>query len=203
MVEKDKNLRRGVTEAMAIEFEQHPFWDYALDVYSRDGVSPALITFQDRHDLDVNILLLCLWVSHSGYGELDDTEFKYALGVSARWNPDIVCAIRAVRIRLREGVDLVPKELSDAVRQEILKVEIDCEHIEQLALAAGLKQRENNGATVEQRLGDCGRNIRSYFDRKGCAPDENDRKELFTIFSAAFGDVDTNEIRSLCDEMFA
>ena len=39
---------------MQTGFKSHPFWDYSLEVYQRDGVSSALIKFQDRHGLDVN-----------------------------------------------------------------------------------------------------------------------------------------------------
>ncbi len=187
---------------MAIEFEPHPFWDYSLDVYRRDGVSAALISFQDRHDLDVNILLLCLWAGQSGRGELDDADFAHALGVSANWNPVIVCAIRDVRVRLRQEIALVPKELSDAVRKQLLDLEIECEHVEQVSLAAGLRPKENHEAESTKRLEDCGLNIKSYFNRKGCYPDADDRRQLTVILSAAFDDIGADEIRSFCEEMF-
>ena len=188
---------------MAIEFEPHPFWDYSLEVYRRDGVSSALITFQDRHNLDVNILLLCLWAGQSGHGQLDDADFGHVFGVSANWNPEIVCVIRAVRIRLRDEIALVPKELSDAVRKKLLELEIDCEHVEQLSFAAGLGPTGNKGGSPVEQLRDCGLNLKSYFDRKGCCPDADDRRELVTILSAAFGDIGSEEIRSFCEELFS
>ncbi len=188
---------------MAMDFDSHPFWDYSLDIYGREGVAPALITFQDRHNLDVNILLLCLWAGQSGRGELDDSDFGHALGVSANWNPGIVCAIRDVRIRLRQEIALVPKDLSDAVRENLLELEIECEHVEQLSLIAGLGQKENQAGSSEKKLKDCGLNLKSYFDRKGCYPDADDRRELLIILSAAFGDFSPDKIRSFCEEMFA
>jgi uncharacterized protein (TIGR02444 family) len=188
---------------MALAFEQHPFWDYSLDVYRRDGVSPALIAFQDRHGLDVNILLLCLWAGQSGRGKLDESDFQHVLAVSAGWNPEIVCAIRAVRIRLRDEIALVPKDLSDAVRKQLLALEIECEHVEQLSLAAGLSRKEPGTGSSEQKLRDCGLNLKAYFDRKGCAPDADDRRQLATILSAAFDDIGADTIRSFCDDMFA
>ena len=190
-------------DPMDIEFESHPFWDYSLDIYGRDGVSAALITFQDRHNLDVNILLLCLWSGQSGRGEMDNADFDHVLSVSANWNPDIVCAIRAVRIRLRDEIASVPKDFSDSVRQKLLELEIDCEHVEQLSFAAGLGKTENKGGSSEERLRESGVNLKSYFDRKGCVPDADDRRELATILSAAFGDIGSEKIRSICDEMFA
>jgi uncharacterized protein (TIGR02444 family) len=188
---------------MADDFDANPFWDYSLEVYGRDGVSPALITFQDRHGLDVNMLLLCLWSGQSGRGELDDADFEHALAVSASWNPEIVCALRAVRIRLRDEVALVPKALSDAVRKKLLGVEIECERVEQLSMAAGLRQRESRSKTPRQKLEDCGRSFSAYFNRRGCRPDAEDRRALVTILSAAFDDIAGDEVRSFCEEMFA
>ena len=188
---------------MAIDFESHPFWDFSLDVYGRGGVSPALITFQGRHNLDVNILLLGLWVGQSGRGELTEADLDHVLGVSANWNPEIVCAIRAVRIRLREEVSLVSKELSAAVRKKLLDLEIECEHVEQLSIAAGLAEKNIADVSSEQKLRDCGTNFRSYFDRKGCRPDADDRDQILIIFSAAFGDIGSDRVQTFCEEMFA
>ncbi|MDA0653021.1 MAG: TIGR02444 family protein, partial [Proteobacteria bacterium] len=176
---------------------------YSLNVYRRDGVSPALINFQDRHNLDVNILLLCLWMGYSGRGELDDADFSHVLRVSANWNPEIVCAIRDVRIRLRQEIALVPKELSDAVRKKLLELEIECEHVEQLSLATGLTQKEPHGGSSEEKLRDCGLNLKSYFDRKGCILDADDRRELLAILWAAFDDLNADKIRPFCEEIFA
>lgn len=187
---------------MAIEFESNPFWDHSLDIYGRKGVSAALITFQDRHSLDVNLLLLCLWAGNSGRGVLDDAEMEHALTVSANWNPNIVCAVREVRIRLREEIALVPKDLSDAFHKKLLRLEIGCEHVEHMAIVAGLGEKRRNGRKLEDKLRDCGLNLKSYFDRKQCNLDENDRGALFTILSATFGDISPDEIRSFCGEMF-
>ena len=90
---------------MAVSFESHPFWDFSYGVYGKDGVSPALIGFQDRHGMDVNMLFLCLWMGHSGRGVLNTTAMAQALAVSHSWNPEIVCGLRALRIRLRDPND--------------------------------------------------------------------------------------------------
>lgn len=187
---------------MAIEFDSHPFWDYSLDVYRRAGVSEALINFQDRHNLDVNIMLLCLWSGRSGRGVLTDSDFDHALRVSDSWNPDIVCGIRAVRIRLRQEIELVPTALREAVRKKLLNLEIECEHVEQLSLAAGLSENKREPGPSAQQVRDCGHSLRSYFDRKECALDRADRDGLVVILSAAFPEVEAARIEGLCEEIF-
>ncbi|MBT5051406.1 MAG: TIGR02444 family protein [Rhodospirillaceae bacterium] len=179
---------------MPVTFEDHPFWDYALEVYGREGVSAALIALQDRHTLDVNMLLLSLWVSHSGRGVLNDAEMAHVLQVSANWNPEIVCGLRRVRILLRDEIPLVPRELSDAVRKHILGLEIDCEHVEQLAMAGGLTQPDQPSLSMAQRFDHCVENFGNYFSRLACKITELDREDLRIVFSAAFAEIEAQVI---------
>ena len=151
----------------------------------------------------INMLLLCLWSGQSGRGALDDADFEHALAVSASWNPEIVCALRAVRIRLRDEVALVPRALSDVVRKKLLEVEIECERVEQLSMAAGLRPRESASKTSQQKLQDCGRSFSAYFNRRDCRPDADDRRALVTILSAAFDDIAAADVRSFCEKIFA
>lgn len=186
---------------MPVTFEDHPFWDYAIEVYGRDGVSAALIALQDRHKLDVNMLLLSLWASHSGRGILNDAEMDYALQVSSGWNPEIVCGLRRVRILLRDEISLVPKELSDAVRKHVLALEIDCEHVEQLAMAKGLSQAIDPSLAIATRFEHCVANFGAYFTRLGCRLTDADGDSLKTVFAAAFPEIDASGIGAGCNSL--
>ena len=53
------------------QFPDHPFWDYSLDVYMQDKVGAACIDLQERYQLDVNVLLFCLWFGASDRGRLE------------------------------------------------------------------------------------------------------------------------------------
>ena len=59
---------------MAAEFPDHPFWDFSLRVYGSEGVPEACLVLQERHGIDVNVLLYCFWLGASGRGTLDDGE---------------------------------------------------------------------------------------------------------------------------------
>ena len=52
------------------DFPDHPFWDFSLIVYMTPGVGPACVALQEAHELDVNIVLFCLWAGASGRGAL-------------------------------------------------------------------------------------------------------------------------------------
>ena len=188
---------------MAIKFEDHPFWDSACALYGRDGVSRAVIALQDRHRLDVNILLLCIWLGQSGRGALDAGAMAHALAVSDSWNPEIVCGLRALRIRLRNGLAPVPRALSDAVRKRILAVEIEAEHAEQLALVGGLAASEDGARPTEARLADCIDSLSRYLAARRGAPAPADADDLAIVLTAAFPELAADGIRARCAAAFA
>ncbi len=188
---------------MAIEFDDHPFWDYSCQVYGADGVSAALIALQDRLGVDVNILLLGLWAGHSGHGVFDEEELDRVLEVSANWNQEIVCAIRNLRIELKKGIASVPKDLSDAIRKRILEVEIDSEHVEQLVIAGVLRESGDISQTMEQRLTDTLTNLKRYFARHGHNPTAEDRRDLMVYLLVGFPEIDKDDLKERCDAILS
>ena len=50
-----------------MDFPDIPFWDFSVALYSKPGVGAACLGLQDRHEIDVNILMFCLWMGAAGY----------------------------------------------------------------------------------------------------------------------------------------
>ena len=59
---------------MAMAFPDHPFWDFSLGIYGWAGIPQACLELQSAHELDVNILLYCLWFGASGHGAFDEAD---------------------------------------------------------------------------------------------------------------------------------
>lgn len=119
-----------------MEFPDHPFWDFSLATYGRDGVADACIALQEAHGADVNILLFCAWAGCNGV-RLGRPQIEAACEAVREWHEEIVRPLRSVRRRLKSPVDGAPPgELQPALRARLQKIEIDAEHIEQLRLAA-------------------------------------------------------------------
>ena len=119
-----------------MQFPDHPFWDFSLATYGRDGVANACIALQETHGADVNILLFCAWSGCNGV-RLDRRRIEAVRGAVAAWHAEVVRPLRAVRRRLKSAVDGAPPgDLQSALRARVQKIEIDAEHIEQLRLAA-------------------------------------------------------------------
>ena len=182
------------------EFPDHPFWDFSLEVYMAGGVGQACLELQDAHELDVNVLLFCLWVGASGRGALDDTQMSDVLGAVHDWHHNIVRELRTVRTYMKGGVGSAPTAITESLRQRIQKTEIDCEHAEQLMLAGSIDLEEVPDRKTEDRLADTVENVSTYFRTFGIVSDA-DRGNLAHILSVAFEDIAGDQIQAAASRL--
>jgi len=161
------------------------FWDYSVALYGRPGVEAACLELQQRHRIDVNLVLLCLWLGERGTA-LDGEALARLCHAADRWQLEVVRPLRTLRRRLKGRLaDAEPNSvagdwpgLAASVRERAIALEIDAEHLEQVHLgrvAAGLPATAASGPAL------AGANLRHYwrFDRR-------DQKALRTLLEQAF-----------------
>jgi uncharacterized protein (TIGR02444 family) len=181
-----------------VDWPANPFWDYALELYRRDGVEAACLELQERHSLDVNVVLLCCWLARRGIAA-DEAALGQIAGAAEVWQEEFVRPLRAVRSRLKATLTKLQPgsiaarwpELAAALRQRALALEIDGERLEQLLLAelaADLAPTATPGVALASA------NLRRY--RPFAAPD---RQPLATLLQAAFPDVPTSAVAASLD----
>ena len=174
--------------------DNHPFWQFSIDVYAQDGVSEACITLQEEYEIDVNILLFCCWSTSIGNGVLTSVELTVARNAVMFWNREIVQGLRAVRNSLKDGCDGFDKADTEALRQRVLGIEINAEHEEQIRLASALPVSENLLRPTPDKLMDCVDTISHYF---GLVRKENTRSShdaLVALLVQVFPEVSLKEI---------
>jgi uncharacterized protein (TIGR02444 family) len=176
-----------------LHWPANPFWDYALELYRRPGVEAACLELQQRHGVDVNIVLLCCWLAHRGVAA--DAAFLAQIAAAAEvWQQEVVRPLRAVRSQLKSALSAPQPgsiaarwpELAGALRQRVLALEIDGERVEQLmlaAFAADLSTETAPGVALASA------NLARYW-RLG----PPDRDALAMLLQAAFPDAPTSEI---------
>lgn len=185
-----------------MEFPQNPFWDYAIEVYRRDGVGQACLDLQARHGVDVNVLLFCCWLGASGRGALDEGRMARLVKTVEPWHDDVVRGLRAVRAALKGGLDTAPKDLSDALRTRIAAIEIDSEHIEHFMLVADTADLAVNEAiAMEQRFKDAVANVGRYFACRGIEATAADMAPLTTILTSGFPEVGQEIVAGLMENL--
>ena len=181
------------------EFPDHPFWDYSLKIYMSDGVGAACLALQEAHQLDVNVVLFCIWHGASGRGALTDSEMAEATRAVSAWHDSVVRPLRAVRTRMKGGLPPAPDGLAESLRRRIQKIEIDCEHTEQLMLAAAVERQA--AARRGTEAADAAANIGRYFRALGIAVSDEDRSQLGIVLRVAFPETPSGEIDGLCAEL--
>ena len=170
-----------------MDFPQHPFWDFALQVYSREGVGTACLRLQERHGIDVNIMLFCLWLGESGRGIVEAEEMDALRAVSDKWHSEVVKGIRAVRQGLKSDFPDVPESLRENLRAQVQATEIDAEHLEQLLLAGAIDRPAAEGAlTAEARAGDASADFKLYLDTLGVIFEPADTVNFAHILGQTF-----------------
>ena len=132
-----------------MNWPESPFWDYAVSLYQRRGVEIACLDLQRRQGLDVNLLLFACWLASLGI-LLDRTTLERAKNAVLPWQTEMVRPLRALRDRLKRQIDRAAiddpiarwPDLMRKLRKDVLAIELDSEHLAQLALteiAADLK----------------------------------------------------------------
>ncbi|MEL6963517.1 MAG: TIGR02444 family protein [Pseudomonadota bacterium] len=138
MAAKGKQLSSAAT---AGAWPASAFWTFSVDLYERPGVEAACIALQDRRHFDVNMLLWALWLADCGVA-LDQATLARAEAEIAVWQAKVVQPLRSLRRHLRRSLDQAKAgDIADqwpdrvtTLRQTILALELDGEHIEQLTL---------------------------------------------------------------------
>jgi uncharacterized protein (TIGR02444 family) len=190
--------------ARVADFPDHPLWDFSLRVYGAPGVAPACLALQDRHGLDVNALMAAAWLGAAGHGPVAPARLTAMLDAVAAWHDDVVRALRAVRRRLKTPLGGEDRALAEALRGRVQKIEIDAEHVEQLALAAAAGvAASDGGAPAAARLAHACGHLAFYFRRCGAAADGADRAHLATLVGAAFPDQQAAAIAAALAAAFA
>lgn len=113
------------------------FWEFSLKLYGRPKVAPACLRLQDRHRLDVNLILLCCYAGCAGYGAFTAAELRRADRAISAWRRQVVEPLRAARRALKSQ----PLRRADALRRRVLAAELEGEAVSQALLERWLKAR--------------------------------------------------------------
>ena len=168
--------------------KDNPFWTYSYALHESEGVGPACIELQDRHGLDVNLLLYCCWIAASGRGALDAADLEKAFETVQQWQTRVSTPIREIRRLLKTDSLGVPMDLAQAFRKDLMSVELASERVAQDALFA--IARPPLDLAMERRESVVRENLMRYLDFSGVVSDDGDQAAIETIAAASLAPIE-------------
>jgi uncharacterized protein (TIGR02444 family) len=167
-------------------------WSHLPVNEKNPGVEAACLTLQDEFDLDVNIVLFCLWAGAAGPGRLTAEEISECITRGGRWQREVVQRLRHIRRTLKHDALGATPPLVEVFRPRAQNLELAAEHAQQLLLASIVP--ESRGVVDSSAAVD---NLRAYFNETGLAADGNVREAVLIILNQAFADMDPIDIEAL------
>jgi uncharacterized protein (TIGR02444 family) len=150
-------------------------------------VPDACLHLQNRHDVDVPVVLFAAFVGAVRRQALTATGVNAARGRVDAWHREVVRPLRAVRQRLKTGPAPAPNEATARLRSQVQKIEIDAELIELDELDALIPELEPipaSGSAAECAFMAIETAVKTYSDT---ALDDQDRQAIDTIAGTASG----------------
>lgn len=157
------------------------FWEFSLAYYSRERVSAACLSLQNRRGADVNILLFCCWLATLGL-KVEQDGLHAAIAAVEAWRRDVLEPLRSARRAVADQFPELAKSDRQSIKHGVLSVELECERVaqEKIALSAtggggaGVVAVED-GSTPLQLASAA---LETYLDMVVGAPDEQDAEDL-------------------------
>jgi len=112
------------------------FWTFSLTVYGEPAVQQECLELQDRHGVDVNLLLFCAFVGAVHGAVLSEEEVRQLAGAVTDWQQNVVRSLRQARRALKPlATDASPIAApAAALRATVKAMELEAERIEQMIL---------------------------------------------------------------------
>lgn len=171
-----------------MDSSNYPFWNWSLDNYGRPGVEEILLDLQDRHGLDVNLLLFACWTGATGRGRLTGGDWKRLIDGTADWRANIVESLRAVRRHLKGRDDMSG---AAAMREKVKALELEAEHAAQLAIAGLAPKQCESAVGTAVRIADASANLGGCIAAVGLSLSGSDQELLASLAQTACNDLQT------------
>lgn len=171
--------------AAPVEMES-PLWRFSLAVYRGPGVQEECLAVQERHGVDVNLLMLVAYVGAIEGAVLSASDIADALEASGAWHGNVVKTLRQVRRTLKpQGAGQEPlARVVETLRTKVKGAELEAEQIEQAMMWTWLRARAGQMRRREPRQA-LAANVFALLVRCGATGVQADPAQALPQFCAA------------------
>ncbi|MCW8853634.1 MAG: TIGR02444 family protein [Gammaproteobacteria bacterium] len=169
-----------------MKFPPSEFWSYSTRVYQIAEIEKACLNLQNQFHADVNILLYCCWVAEKQIA-LSEKDIDTLIKISQPWQKNILMHLRAARTTLKTSTVAIPDEQRKEAHQNICEMELNAEHMAQLALEKALNLKKKSRNNTLQPVDCTSHNLSLYCQQLDSAsPVEQINEQLNIITQALY-----------------
>lgn len=161
-------------------------WDFAIKLYSEKTVSDVCLSLQERQDIDVNILLFCIWVAASGRQNLTSEELETGITSSTEWQGHVVGPLRSLRWYLKSPEGNIDTRLAGDLRRVVADSEIYSERLELLMLGNIINRPATSSFGAQECANAAAENLLAYMAHVTNDLTPEDRADLLVVWQIAF-----------------
>jgi len=120
-----------------MNFPNSEFWNYSSQIWKLPDVENICLELQNNYDINVNLILYCCWVGDKNLN-LNDDDLQILLDTIQPWQT-MIKPLRDSRKMMQQQLIAMPANMLDQTIENISEMELNAEHMSQLALEKALK----------------------------------------------------------------
>ncbi len=174
-------------------FPNSEFWNYSTQIYQSPEVESSCLLLQSRFDADVNILLYCCWLAELRI-ELDARDIKPLIATTRPWQTSMLKPLREARRMMKKDIIALPAELLEQTIHNISEMELNAEHLAQLALEKAINLQSKTRITDKNLIDIAAHNLALYSQQLETIPADSDiMSDLGVLLDAIFQDTEATQ----------
>tara|TARA_B100000579_G_scaffold385505_1_gene356656 strand:- start:6 stop:599 length:594 start_codon:yes stop_codon:yes gene_type:complete len=137
-------------------FIQNPLWEFSIDFYDHPGIKDILLIIQDRYNLDIIILLMCIWLTKTNIeNALVKNILLSSIKITSELQSSIIYNIRKSRRGLKSSFKEIKlrnydlENYIESARDKLKSIEIELEALEVFLIYINLKSNFNISMSKE------------------------------------------------------
>jgi uncharacterized protein (TIGR02444 family) len=122
--------------SLAVQQDRSSFWTFSLAVYGNVAVQRECLDLQDRHGLNVNLLLFCAFIGAVHGAVLLEADVQLAFNVVHDWHAQVVNSLHTARRALKSLSNDASAVDFHLFYNGVKERELEAERLEQTMLEA-------------------------------------------------------------------
>lgn len=161
-------MGRGPYEGSAVIKAMASFWTWSTSAYEQQGVAECLLRLQDKLNLNVNVVLWCVWCAMR-CNDLPEAGIRRALTSIEAIDAQVTRPLRGIRRKLRDLEAESDVLAVQALRQLVKSAELQSEAIQQATLEKLAPPSDSVVSDRDALIGRARRNLAIYARIAGAA----------------------------------